>query len=122
RRSARCDRRRGRVGTRDGTRPVGRPHVGGVARGIVGPARLDHRLPQGRLMARWFYEDVADALVSFLPPVYRDFGSQISGRNIKIWFGEDHREHYEVQQLGRSKLEIGFHAEYSAEARNEAVI
>ncbi len=73
-------------------------------------------------MARWFYEDVADALVSFLPPAYRAFGSQISGRNIKVWFGEDHHEHYEVQALGRSKLEIGFHAEYPAEARNDAVI
>jgi hypothetical protein len=73
-------------------------------------------------MARWFYEDVADALASFLPPAYRDFGSQISGRNIKVWFGENHREHYEVQQLGRSRLEIGFHAEYPAEARNDAVI
>jgi hypothetical protein len=73
-------------------------------------------------MARWFYEDVADALVSFLPPGYRGFGSQISGRNLKVWFGEDHHEHYEVQRLGRSKLEIGFHAEYPTEARNQAVI
>jgi len=73
-------------------------------------------------MARWFYEDVADALASFLPPSLRRYGSAISGRNIKVWFGEDHHEHYEVQTLGRSKLEIGFHAEHPAEARNEAVI
>lgn len=73
-------------------------------------------------MARAFYEDVADALASFLPPGLRGYGSTISGRNIKVWFGEDAHEHYEVQALGRSKLEIGFHAEYAAEARNEAVI
>ncbi|HJT37169.1 MAG TPA: hypothetical protein VJ818_01985 [Actinomycetota bacterium] len=73
-------------------------------------------------MARWFYEDVSDALVSFLPPGYRDFASAISGRNLKVWFGEDGHEHYEVQQLGRRKLEIGFHAEYAAESRNEAVL
>ena len=73
-------------------------------------------------MARWFYEDVSDALVSFLPPAYRDFGSMISGRNLKVWFGDDHHEHYEVQSLGRRKLEIGFHSEYPAESRNEAVL
>ena len=73
-------------------------------------------------MARWFYEDVADALTSFLPPSLRQYGSAISGRNIKVWFGDDHHEHYEVQTLGRRKLEIGFHAEYSAEAKNEAAI
>lgn len=73
-------------------------------------------------MARWFYEDVADALASFLPPSLRQYGSAISSRNVKVWFGEDHHEHYEVQTLGRAKLEIGFHAEYAAEARNEAVL
>ena len=73
-------------------------------------------------MARTFYEDVSDALASFLPPGLRGYGSTISGRNLKVWFGDDPHEHYEVQALGRSKLEIGFHAEYPTEARNESVI
>jgi hypothetical protein len=73
-------------------------------------------------MARWFYEDVSDALASFLPPGLRAYGSMISGRNIKIWFGENAHEHYEVQTIGRRKLEIGFHAEYPTEAKNDAAV
>jgi hypothetical protein len=73
-------------------------------------------------MARAFFEDVSDALASFLPPGLRGYGSTISSRNLKVWFGDDPREHYEVQTLARRKLEIGFHAEHPVEAKNEAVI
>jgi hypothetical protein len=73
-------------------------------------------------MSRAFYEDISDALASFLPPALRRYGLTISGRNLKVWFGEDAHEHYEVQALARNKLEIGFHAEYPTEAKNEAVI
>ena len=73
-------------------------------------------------MARAFFEQLSDALASFLPPDLRAHGTTIGSRNVKVWYGEESHEHYEVQALGRSKLEIGFHAEYPTEARNESVI
>ncbi|MGZ4119640.1 MAG: hypothetical protein ACXVQY_10910 [Actinomycetota bacterium] len=80
--------------------------------------RLSHRL-----MARAFFEQLADALASFLPPDLRRYEAQIGGRNIKVWFGEDRHEHYEVQMLsrraGNARLEIGFHAEHPAATRND---
>ena len=73
-------------------------------------------------MARAFYEQVSDALVSFLPPQLRDFRSTITGRNVKVWFGEEQHEHYEVQSLSARKLEIGFHSEHAAAERNDEVL
>src|SRR5438874_12465443 len=73
-------------------------------------------------MARIFFEQLSDALVSFLPPDLRSFDSTIGSRNLKIWYGEDHHEHYEVQRLSTRKLEIGFHAEHPVETRNDEVI
>ena len=72
-------------------------------------------------MAREFFEQVIDALVGFLPPDGRDFSWRTSSRNLKVWFGEETREHYEVQ-LVDDELEIGFHAEYPDPARNDAVL
>ena len=72
-------------------------------------------------MTREFFEQVVDALVGFLPPDARDFSWRTSSRNLKVWFGEDTREHYEVQ-LVDDELEIGFHAEYPDPARNDAVL
>lgn len=85
-------------------------------------------------MPKWFFEDVADALVGFLPPGLRDFESFRTGRNIKVWYGEASREHYEAQILTRSALaaagrperaralEIGFHAEHPHAARNDEAL
>jgi hypothetical protein len=72
-------------------------------------------------VAKEFFEQVVDALVGFLPPDERDFSWRTSSRNLKVWFGEETREHYEVQ-LVDEELEIGFHAEYPDEADNEAAI
>ena len=73
-----------------------------------------------------FFEQVEDALVGFLPKELRTFSSQRTGRNVKVWYGEDAREHYEVQLITRgrraSELEVGFHAEHRAVARNVAVL
>ena len=76
-------------------------------------------------MSRAFFEQVVEALVGFLPPERRGFSSRVSGRNAKLWFGDEAREHYEVQlvrQRGATVLEVGFHAEHSDAARNEAAI
>lgn len=77
-------------------------------------------------MARAFFEQLSDALASFLPPDLRDFGTQIGGRNIKVWYGSDRHEHYEVQLLarraGKGRLEIGFHAEHPVASRNDATL
>jgi hypothetical protein len=76
-------------------------------------------------MSRAFFEQVAEALVGFLPPGRQRFSSRVSGRNVKVWFGSEAREHYEVQMLRRDGvpvLEIGFHAEHADAARSEAVL
>jgi hypothetical protein len=73
-------------------------------------------------MARVFFEQLSDALASFLPPDLRAYGSTIGSRNVKIWYGEESHEHYEVQALSSRKLEIGFHAEHPVETQNDQVL
>ena len=76
-------------------------------------------------MSRAFFEQVIEALVGFLPPEQRAFSSRVSGRNVKVWFGDEAREHYEVQLLRRdgvAVLEVGFHAEFPDAARSEAAL
>ena len=76
-------------------------------------------------MSRAFFEQVIEALVGFLPPDHRGFSSRVSGRNAKVWFGPEAREHYEVQVLRRNGvplLEVGFHAEHSDAGRSDAAL
>lgn len=85
-------------------------------------------------MGRAFFEDVADALVGFLPPARRGFASRVGSANLKVWFGQDPHEHYEVQIVSaaaqragglratRPALEIGFHAEHPDPAANDALL
>jgi hypothetical protein len=72
-------------------------------------------------MSRAFFADVADALRGFLPRELREFHARTSSRNVKIWYGEDAHEHYEVQVIGRA-LEVGFHCEYPARDRNAVIL
>lgn len=84
-------------------------------------------------MPRIFFEEIAEALIGFLPRDLRAFESRRGGRNLKIWY-EDPREHYEVQivsagavrprnRRGRGPvIEIGFHAEHPAAEANEATL
>lgn len=77
------------------------------------------------MRSRAFYDDVSDALVNFLPPHLRDFQSYRTSHNVKVWYGDAVREHYEVQSIRRRSgydLEIGFHAEYAERDRNDAVL
>jgi hypothetical protein len=77
------------------------------------------------MKGRAFYDDVSDALANFLPPKLRNFSSYCTSHNIKVWFGEVTREHYEVQSIRRRsgyELEIGFHAEYAEASENEEVL
>jgi hypothetical protein len=74
---------------------------------------------------RAFYENVADAVTNFLPPAYRDFHRYSTAANLKLWYGDNGREHYEVQIVKRGKvlgLEIGFHAEHRDVAANDVVL
>lgn len=81
---------------------------------------------------RGFYETIADALGNFLPPKLRDFSRYWTSHNLKLWYGPERQEHYEVQvipprllksfSLEGPALEIGFHAEYKERARNEEVV
>lgn len=73
--------------------------------------------------SRAFFENVADALVNFLPPSQRGFSHYCTSQNLKLWYGDERKEHYEVQHISsRGILEIGFHAEHSNRSRNEEVV
>src|SRR5262245_20565134 len=75
-----------------------------------------------------FFEAVVDALVGFVPPELADFHHKVHWNGVKFWYGDEHREHYECQYVARPDdepgpaLEIGFHAEHSNPAHNEAVL
>jgi len=73
-------------------------------------------------MATAFFENLADALAGLLPRQFGAFSIRRTGSNLKVWYGADTRQHYEVQLLGDGSLELGFHAEYPAVERNEAVL
>jgi hypothetical protein len=76
-------------------------------------------------VSRAFFEQVVETLIGFLPPDQSRFSSRVSGRNAKVWFGTEAREHYEAQLLRRdgvTVLEIGFHAEHPDAAHSEAVL
>jgi hypothetical protein len=77
------------------------------------------------MYGRAFYDAVGDALTGFLPPSLRDFEWYRSNHNLKLWYGDAEREHYEVQIVKRGKvlgLEIGFHCEHKDAGRNEDVV
>ena len=80
------------------------------------------------MYGRAFYENIADALTGFLPPSMRNFEWYRTSANLKLWYGAEGREHYEVQlvKLGPKKLdlglEIGFHAEHKDVARNDDTV
>jgi hypothetical protein len=75
-----------------------------------------------------FFEEVVDALVGFLPDELAGFRHKVGWSGVKVWYGDDHREHYECQYLARPDgapgpaLEIGFHAEHPKPAHNDAVL
>lgn len=76
-------------------------------------------------MSRAFFEEIVEALIGFLPPERSRFSFRVSGRNAKVWFGGEPREHYEVQLLrrdGAAILEIGFHAEHPDAARSDGIL
>jgi hypothetical protein len=76
-------------------------------------------------VSRAFFQEVVESLIGFLPPEQSRFSSRISGRNVKVWFGDEAREHYEAQLLrrgGATVLEIGFHAEHPDAARSDDVL
>lgn len=84
-------------------------------------------------MPREFFEALADALAGFLPSELRGFSSRAGSRNLKVWYGDETREHYEAQIISpgalpartRPKtpvLEIGFHAEHAGAQRNDAAL
>jgi hypothetical protein len=73
-------------------------------------------------VSRAFFDDAVDALVGFLPPRWRRFSSRVTSRNLKVWYSDEGREHYEMQLLPKRRLEIGFHAEHRDRGRNEAVL
>lgn len=74
--------------------------------------------------SREYFEDVRDALARFLPRELRSVSSRVSSRNLKIWYGDLDREHYEVQAIGRARprLEVGWHAEHRSSEKNDLAL
>lgn len=60
-------------------------------------------------------------MIGFLPPKMATFSHSVTSRNVKVWYGDEAHEHYEVQHAS-GKIEIGFHAEHADAARNDAVL
>lgn len=73
-------------------------------------------------MSAHFFEQVADALVGLVPAELGAPETRLSSINLKIWFGDEPREHYEAQFLPDRRFEVGFHLEHRAVERNEAVL
>lgn len=83
-------------------------------------------------MSEAFFHDALDALVGFLPDDLGSFEARIHHRGLKIWFGDNRREHYEAQVVGRFShgeeevfghaIEIGFHTEHGDPAYNADVV
>lgn len=73
-------------------------------------------------VTREFFEQVADAVIGFVPPELGHCSTRLTSGNVKVWFGDEAREHYEAQFLRDGRLEIGFHAEHRRVEDNESVI
>lgn len=80
-------------------------------------------------MQRSFFEHVLDAFEGFVDEELGEVHARAHGRGLKVWFGPAEgraaREHFEAQLIrldGSAALEIGFHAEHSAEADNQGAI
>lgn len=73
-------------------------------------------------MSTEFFEQVADAVVGFVPVELGPPSTRVSSVNLKVWFGEEAREHYEAQFLADGTFEIGFHTEHRAVERNESLL
>jgi hypothetical protein len=76
-------------------------------------------------MGPGFFEMVRDAFEGFVAAVPGPRNSYVHGRGIKVWFGDNTREHYEAQLIrveGVEQLEIGFHSEHPKAPMNDAVL
>ena len=71
------------------------------------------------------FDEVRDALLGSIDPELAPLHSSAHRGGLKVWFGDAKREHYEAQLIRADDgvlLEIGFHAEHAAAARNDAAI
>ena len=73
-------------------------------------------------MASLFFENLSDALAGLLPRGLGEFSIRHSGTNLKLWYGANSKQHYEVQLLRDGAVELGFHSEHPAVERNDAVL
>ena len=68
---------------------------------------------------------VRDAFEGFVAGVDGRRNVYVHSRGMKVWFGDDSREHYESQLIridGEVQLEIGFHAEHPKAPLNDEVL
>lgn len=75
---------------------------------------------------RGFFEWVFDAFEGLASSVDGELHSSSHRRGLKVWYDGATKEHYEAQLIrlgnGDVGLEIGFHAEYSQDDQNQAVL
>lgn len=71
---------------------------------------------------RQFWEQVGDAVVGLVPAELGPCSTRHTSANVKVWFGDEGREHYEAQFLRDGGVEVGFHAEHRSPERNDAVL
>ena len=72
-----------------------------------------------------FFDHVRNAAEGFVGGMPGDKHATSHARGVKIWFADATREHYEAQLIhdeSMTKLEIGFHAEHSNGAQNDAIL
>lgn len=73
------------------------------------------------------FHRVSDVLPGMLPEELGDCMHRAHGSGIKVWWGDDGREHFEAQLVRAAGhdgpvLEIGFHVEHGDAGRNDDLL
>lgn len=71
------------------------------------------------------FEQVLDVFEGCVTDVAGNLRSSCHRRGLKVWFGDETREHYEAQLVrldGEPMLEIGFHSEHPTPRLNDEVL
>ncbi|HUW02895.1 MAG TPA: hypothetical protein VMW08_11125 [Acidimicrobiales bacterium] len=83
-------------------------------------------------MEQHLFDEVADVVGSLVPPDFADFEVRSRRWALKLWYGagEATRAHYEAQVVSAElvedasvlAIEVGWHAEHTSEADNQALL
>ena len=73
-------------------------------------------------MTEDYFTEVADAALGIASTEFAGGTARIRRYGVKIWFGDEPKEHYEAQVISGAQLEIGFHSEHPKVEQNQAVL